>query len=53
MEKGLTYKEVIEYNKGKPIRCQCGRIIGYKVDNDIFIFCRSCKKQINVSAKSQ
>jgi len=53
MKERLTYKDKITYNKGEPIRCDCGKIIGYRVKDKVFIFCRSCKKQIDVSAKSR
>lgn len=39
----LTYNERIKYNKGRPIRCTCGRIIGFERDGEIYIICRSCK----------
>ena len=53
MKERLTYKEQIKYNKGEPIKCECGKRIGYILNGKIYIFCRSCKKEINVSAKSQ
>lgn len=44
------------YNKGDiPIRCRCGKIVAYENDGVIYIFCKSCKRQIAIinRAKSQ
>ena len=50
----LTYKNRIRYTNGEPLLCECcGKRIGYIKDGKIYIFCRSCKSEINISAKSQ
>lgn len=44
----LTDNENIKYNKGDPIRCDCGKVIAFKKDGNIIIKCKHCKRQIAV-----
>ena len=54
MEKPLLTKEnLIQYNKGKPIRCACGKLIGYLRDGEVYILCRGCKHEVNIRAESR
>lgn len=34
------------YNKGSPVRCDCGQIIAYKKDGKLMLYCKKCKRQI-------
>lgn len=49
----LTITEQITYNKGKPIRCECGKLIGYMRNGEIYIMCRGCKHEVNIRAESR
>ena len=42
----LTYRQRIEYNKGIPIKCGCGRVIGFIRDGKPYVICHSCKGAI-------
>jgi len=48
MEHYLTYKERIEYNKGVPIKCVCGRIIGFIKDGKPYVICHGCRGAVNI-----
>ena len=52
-KKRLTGQENIEYNKGTPIRCDCGKLIGYLRDGEIYVLCRGCKHEVNIRAESR
>ena len=36
------------YNKGDPVKCECGKVIAFKKDGDIYIKCKKCKRIILV-----
>ena len=42
----LTQDKDVGYNKGNPIRCECGKIIAYLKDGKIVLYCKQCKRQI-------
>ena len=49
MKEGLTDSGKTTYNKGKPIRCECNRILAIKDSHgNITIKCRSCKKIVTI-----
>lgn len=42
----LTGGNKNKYNKGKPVRCDCGQLIAYYKNGNLMIYCKKCKKQI-------
>lgn len=39
-----------EQNKrGTPVRCDCGKLIAYERDGRIYVMCKHCKKQVEVT----
>lgn len=44
----LTNSENVRYNKGSPIRCDCGRVIAFMQDGKLHVKCQDCKKWIAV-----
>lgn len=34
---------------GKPLLCDCGKLLAYKRDGKIYIWCKRCKKEIEVA----
>ena len=44
----LTGKGADNYNKGSPVRCECGKIIAYRRDGKIYLYCKQCKRQIPI-----
>ncbi len=36
------------YNKGSPIKCDCGKIIAYVKNGKLFLYCKNCKRQIPI-----
>lgn len=46
MEKRLTKDKMAKYNKGKPVRCECGWIVAYERDGVLYLYCKKCKRQI-------
>ena len=42
----MTNNQIMQYNKGIPIKCDCcRRTIAYYRDGKIFIKCRYCKQE--------
>lgn len=44
----LTNDNRVQYNNGVPRRCDCGKVIAFRKDNQIFVKCRCCKKWIAI-----
>ena len=44
----LTEYTPQKYNKGDPVRCECGKIIAYKKDGKLMLYCKQCKRQIPI-----
>lgn len=42
----MTKNKENAYNKGEPVRCECGYLIAYKKDDKIMLYCKKCKRQI-------
>ena len=43
-----------ELHKDTPIRCECGRVVAYIRDGKIYVKCKSCKREVEISkAKNQ
>lgn len=38
-----------ESNKGRPVRCDCGKLIAYERDGGIYVMCKRCKREIRVT----
>lgn len=36
----------------KPIKCDCGKIIAYYKDGKIYLWCKQCKREIEINIKS-
>ena len=34
---------------GKPILCHCGKLLAYRRDGKLFVFCKKCKREIEVA----
>lgn len=34
---------------GKPLLCDCGKLLAYKRDDKIYVWCKRCKKEIEVA----
>ena len=54
----LTGKQDIEYNKGVPIKCKCGAVIAFrkgdiKIDGDVLVKCRRCKRIVNIKERAE
>lgn len=47
----MTDSRKIEYNKsdGMPIKCECGKMVALEKDGRIYVMCKNCKKQIDIS----
>ena len=41
-----------QLNNGNPIRCDCGKLVAKERDGRIYVFCRACKREIEVARKS-
>lgn len=39
---------VHEKNTEKPIRCDCGKLIAKERDGKIYLFCKMCKKEVEL-----
>ena len=37
--------------KGVPIKCDCGKILGYFIDGKIIVKCRGCKHEVDINRK--
>jgi hypothetical protein len=44
----LTEIKKMGYNNGNPVRCDCGKIVAYERNGKIYVYCKSCKRQIAV-----
>lgn len=44
----MTNDEKISYNKEKPIKCECGKVLAYKKDGKIYIKCKRCNRIIAI-----
>ena len=44
----MTDDGKVEYNKGKPYRCECHRVVAYQRDGKIYVKCQDCKKWIAI-----
>ena len=44
----MTTQRDSNYNKGKPIKCECGKIIAYVKDGKLWLYCKKCRKQIPI-----
>ena len=42
----MTEHSETVYNKGKPVKCDCGQIIAYRKDGKLMLYCKKCKRQI-------
>lgn len=51
--KMLTKTNKMSYIEGKPIKCTCGKLLAIEKDGKLFVYCKSCKRQIEIRAKSQ
>lgn len=46
--KMLTKTETMKYNEEKPVKCECGKIIAKIRDGKVYIYCKSCKRQVAI-----
>lgn len=44
----LTKDDNDRYTKGEPIRCDCGKIIAFKKDGKLWLYCKKCKREIPI-----
>lgn len=44
----MTDSKETKYNKGSPVKCECGQIIAYKKDGKLILYCKKCKRQIPI-----
>lgn len=44
----MTNHKDMRYSKGIPVRCECGKIVAYERNGKIYVYCKSCKRQIAV-----
>lgn len=44
--KPLTKLNKNSYNKGDPIKCDCGQIIAYRKNGKLVLYCKKCKRQV-------
>ena len=49
----MTETKEITYNKGMPIRCECGKVIGMLKDGKIYIKCRGCNHQVDIVKRAE
>lgn len=42
----MTDDRKIVYNKGEPVKCDCGQIIAYRKEGILMLYCKKCKRQI-------
>lgn len=47
----LTNRVKNGYNRGKPVKCDCGQIIAYMKNGKLMLYCKHCKKQIPFDIK--
>ena len=40
-------------NNGEPIRCDWGKIVAYEEGGKIYVYCKSCKRQVEVSTRAK
>ena len=46
MNNRLTRNKKNSYNRGIPVRCDCGQIIAFKKNGQLMLYCKHCKQQI-------
>lgn len=44
----LTKSAEKVYNNGEPVKCECGKIVAYERNGNVYVYCRSCKRQVAV-----
>lgn len=44
----MTNDEKLSYNKGKPIKCDCGKVLAFKKDGYIYIKCKGCNRIVAI-----
>ena len=44
----LTNKDGNVYTYKKEIRCDCGKIVAYRDNDKIYLYCKKCRKQIPI-----
>ena len=37
----------------KPVKCDCGKVVAYEVDGKIYVYCKSCKRQVEVISRAK
>jgi hypothetical protein len=40
--------DISKQNNEKPIRCDCGKLIAKERDGKIYLFCKMCKKEVEL-----
>lgn len=46
--KVLTNAKPMTYNGEKPVKCECGKVIARVRDGKVYIYCKSCKRQVAI-----
>lgn len=50
----LDFKGEIMYNNNKDsLRCDCGKIIAKQRDGKIYLWCKHCKKEIELNIETE
>lgn len=44
----MTSDNKTKYNKGSPIRCECGKVVAFRKEGQIYIKCKGCKRIVAV-----
>lgn len=34
--------------KGRPLSCECGKLLAYERDGKIFVWCRGCRREVEL-----
>lgn len=38
--------------QGEPVHCGCGKLLAYERDGKIFVWCRGCRKEVELKIQS-
>ena len=39
--------------KKRPVKCECGKIIAYRLGNVLYLYCKQCKRQIPIKVEPE
>ena len=49
----MTNKDDVKYNKGVPVKCECGKTIGFIKNGKLYIKCRGCNRQVDINERAK